>query len=334
MVNLVELRHVVELLDGCAPRRVVDKALRTAELDRSMLNGAKGFIPYAAEAVLVESVARSLGERHLGAKLGAKFDYMTYGAYSVYVLSAPNLATALDRGRRAMIFIHPGSKIVLRQTDTHLVVGRDSVGLTVIGHRHLDEGAPFVISQVAHHFLGSDWTPDWVELPDVRDRDMKTLQDLIGTEIRTDCQIPSVAIRLTDLSALNPGPPESDQPLSLNELEALMGVSPAQSAVDAVEQILSISSEQSVPDEKRAARLLATSPRTLQRALKLEGTTFRDVRSVFVAKRAERLLATTETPINEIARKLGYSEARAFRRAFRKTTGLSPGEFRKNRKSR
>jgi len=333
MVNLVELAHVVELLDRRAPRRVVDKALRTAGLDRSMLNGAKGFIPYAAEAVLVESVARSLGERHLGAKLGAEFDYMTYGAYSVYVLSAPNLATALERGRRAMIFIYEGAKIVLRQTDTHIVVGRDSAGLTVLGHRHLDEGALFVISQVAHHFLGANWRPDWVELPNLRDSDKQVLEELAKAEVRTNCKIPSIAIRLADLSAPNPGPPHSDHALSLSELGALMGISPAQTTVEAVQQIMDIASVEGVPDEKYVSRLLATSPRTLQRALKAEGTSFRDIRSSFVARCAEQLLSGTETPIEEIARKLGYSDARAFRRAFRKSTGLAPGAVRKNQQN-
>lgn len=329
MVNLIELTHVVDLLDRFANRRIVDKALTVAGLDRAMLNGSKGFIPYATEAVLVEAVAREIGERHLGAKVGRYFDYMTYGAYSIYVLSAPDLATALDRGRRAMLFIHPGSEIVLRRTATHIVVGRNSAGFAVVGHRHLDEATPFVISQVAHHFLGTDWRPDWVELPDVKKGDIRELERLTGTEVRTDCKIPSVAIRLNELLATNPGAPDSAKTLSLGELGALMEVSPMQTTIEAVEQMLDISLAGGVPNEKTVSRFLAISPRTLQRALKAEGTSFRTVRSSFLAKRAKTLLTHSETSVDDIARLLGYSDSRAFRRAFNQAAGMSPSEFRR-----
>lgn len=331
-MNLVELTHVVELLERFANRRVVDKALAKAGLDRDMLNGSKGFIPYATEAVVIEAVAREIGERYLGAKVGRYFDYMTYGAYSAYVLSAPDLATALDRGRRAMLFIHPGSEIALHRTATHILVGRNSAGFAVVGHRHLDEGTPFVISQVAHHFLGADWRPDWVELPDVSKNDMNELERLIGTVIRTDCKYPAVAIRLSDLSAQNPGPPVSESSLTLTELGALMGINPAQTTTEAVKQILAISVAGSVPDEATVSWFLAVSPRTLQRALKAEGTTFRDIRLTFVTMRARTLLTQSETPIDAISNTLGYSNPRAFRRAFKKTTGLAPSEFRQQKK--
>ncbi|WP_299354862.1 AraC family transcriptional regulator [uncultured Shimia sp.] len=331
MVNLVELTHVVDLLDRRVPRRIVDKGLAEAGLDRAMLEGSKGFFPYAAEAILVEFVARAVGDRHLGARVGREFDYMTYGAYSGYVLSAPDLGTALDRGRRAMLFIHPGSEIVLRQSDTHLIVGRDSAGLSVIGHRHLDEGAPFVISQVAYHFLGVEWRPDWVELPSVLDSDLKDLEELTGTTVRTDCEIPSIAIRLSDLAAPNPGAPELHKPLSLAELGVLMEISPTQKLAKIIAQLLEVTIKKKVTDEKTVARLLAISPRTMQRALKAEGTSFRDIRSAAIEKKAQSLLVETETPIADIAKALGYSDVRAFRRAFKKSSGRSPSEFRSGR---
>ena len=328
MVNLVELDHVVDLLEGHAPRRIVEKALRSAGLDRAMLGGVSGFIPYAAEAVLIEAVARAIGDRHLGAKIGRDFDYSAYGAYSSFVLGAPDLASALDRGRRALLFTHPGSEIVLRQTDTHLVVGRDSKGLSVIGHRHLDEGAPFVIAQVARHFLGPDWRPDWVEVPNAGESDISALESLAGTMIRTDTMIPGVAIRLADLTAPNPGAPKPERTMTLRELGSLMGIAPTQTMEDAVVQMLSITLATNLVDEIAVARLLAIGPRSLQRALKDEGTTFRTIRTRVVAERARSLLTETDMPLDEIAQALGYPEPRSFRRVFKCCTGLSPNAFR------
>jgi AraC-like DNA-binding protein len=328
LVNLVELAHVVELLDRYASRSVVNKGLRTAGLDRAMLSDTTGFIPYAAEAVLLEDVARAINDRHLGARIGREFDYSAYGAYSHFVLGAPDLASALDRGRRALLFTHPGSEIVLRETATHLVVGRNSQGLSVIGHQHLDEGALFVIGHVARHFLGLDWRPDWVEIPNTNANETSELSAIVDAPVRIGSQIPSIAIRRTDLSVSNPGLPEQRRTMTLKELGALMGIAPAQSMEDSVVQLFHVTCANGLISEDAAAKLLAVGPRTLQRALKAEGTSFRQVRLRFIEQRALSLLSGTDMPIEKIAKALGYSEPRSFRRVFKNWTGLSPAAFR------
>lgn len=328
MVNLIELAHVVDLLDRHASRSVINKALESAGLDRAMLTDAMGFLPYASEAVLLETVARAIGDRHLGARIGQEFNYSTYGAYSQFVLGAPDLASALDRGRRALLFTHPGSEIVLRETKTHLVVGRNSQDFSVIGHRHLDEGALFVIGHAVRHFLGPAWRPDWVEIPNASANETEELAELVNAPVRSGTHMPAIAIRRTDLSTLNPGPPEPQKTISLTELGSLMGITPVQTMEDTVVQILHITFATGLISEKVTAKLLAIGPRTLQRALKAEGTSFRQVRLRIVEERALSLLSETDMPIEEIAKSLGYSEPRSFRRVFKDWIGLSPTAFR------
>lgn len=327
MVNLLELTHVVQLLEKYSSRRIVEKAILTAGLDRAMLGAVSGSVPYAAEAILIESVARAIGDRHLGARIGRDFHYLAYGAYAYFVLSAPDLATALDRGRRVVLWTHPGSEIAQRETDTHLVVGH-SKDLSVTGHRHLDEGTLFVIGHLVRHFLGVEWKPDWVEIPGKYASDITILEDLVGAPVCTGAAVPSIAIRWADLTALNPAPPLPDQTISLDELKKLMGIAPVQTMEDAVVQILSITLATRQTNESTAARLLSIGVRSLQRALKDEGTTFREIRARVVSRRASSLLENTDMPIEQIALMLGFSQAKNFRRAFKSATGLSPSAFR------
>ncbi|MDV7143581.1 AraC family transcriptional regulator ligand-binding domain-containing protein [Tropicimonas sp. TH_r6] len=334
LVNLIELAHVVDLLDRFAGRLIVDRALRSAGLDRTMLDGVSGFIPYASEAVLIDTVARAIGDRHLGARIGQAYEYSAYGAYAHFVLGAPDLASALERGRRALLFTHPGSEITLRETETHLVVGRDSKGLSVVGHHHLDEGALFVIGHVVRHFLGSEWTPDWVEVPETNARELAVLEDLLGTTIRAGAPVPGIAIRVSDLTAVNPGPPQPERTISLGELGRLMDIAPAQTMEAAVVQMLTITFPTGLTDENTVAGLLAIGPRSLQRALKDEATTFRQVRARVVSDRARSLLSETDMSLAEIGKLLGYSDPRGFRRAFKDATGLSPSAFRKAEQAR
>jgi transcriptional regulator GlxA family with amidase domain len=44
---------------------------------------------------------------------------------------------------------------------------------------------------------------------------------------------------------------------------------------------------------------------------------------------AKQMLETTDAPIDDVAAEVGYAEAAAFRRIFRRTTGISPHEYRK-----
>ena len=73
---------------------------------------------------------------------------------------------------------------------------------------------------------------------------------------------------------------------------------------------------------------LFIGPRKLQRALKAESTSFREVRERFLEARARALLAEPDISIDAVARSLGYTETNSFRRAFRKWTGLPLGTYR------
>lgn len=67
-----------------------------------------------------------------------------------------------------------------------------------------------------------------------------------------------------------------------------------------------------------AARLGQT-PRTVQRRLAAEGTTFREVLDAARRRRAEAMLAEG-TPFATVADALGFSGVRSFRRAHRRWT--------------
>lgn len=328
MVTMREFSYVVELLDGFAGQEVVTDALRHVGIDRTALSLKTKYVPYANEAVLIEAVSRATADRQLGAKLGRDFRYSEYGTYAVFVLGAPDLGSALERGRRALTLTHPGSFIQFRQTDTHIVVGRDSSGLTVNGHRHLDEGALFVIRTVVRHFLGPDWVPDWVELPESSAEDVKSLELMLNAKVHTRDGPPSIAIRLSDLATLNPKTTSFDDKITLDDLAALMGVIPVQTVADAVTQILEITFANSNMSESSVARHLAIGPRTLQRALFREGLSFSHIRASFKENKAKQLLKETSLPIETIAKTLSYKDARSFRRAFNQWTGLSPRDFR------
>jgi AraC-like DNA-binding protein len=76
------------------------------------------------------------------------------------------------------------------------------------------------------------------------------------------------------------------------------------------------------------ARDLATSVRTLQRRLAEAGLSYQELLDRSRCEAAERHLRDPSLSISEIAWLLGYSEASAFHRAFKRWQGVSPQAFR------
>jgi AraC-like DNA-binding protein len=76
------------------------------------------------------------------------------------------------------------------------------------------------------------------------------------------------------------------------------------------------------------ARRLHVSRATLTRKLALEATTLSAVLDAARRDLAVEYLRNGNLPLEELARRLAFSDARAFRRAFQRWTGSSPAEFR------
>src|SRR5262245_41398274 len=84
-----------------------------------------------------------------------------------------------------------------------------------------------------------------------------------------------------------------------------------------------------VPGLDDVGRVLGMSPRTLQRRLREEGTTFSAVLTQLRHDLALPLLGDGRLAVVEVAFLLGYEDPSAFHRAFRRWSGLSPRAFRR-----
>jgi AraC-like DNA-binding protein len=79
----------------------------------------------------------------------------------------------------------------------------------------------------------------------------------------------------------------------------------------------------------QAAERLRTSPRTLQRALRGLGTSFRAELVAVRIERARQRLLRDNVALTVIALDLGYASLQSFDRQFRRLMGETPGGFRR-----
>ncbi len=101
-----------------------------------------------------------------------------------------------------------------------------------------------------------------------------------------------------------------------------------QSFVERVEQTLADGLADGDPSLTRVADRLQLSIRTVQRRLRDAGVTHRDVVRKLRLDLASRSLAGAKVSQRQLARALGYSGAGAFHRAFKRWSGLTPGQVR------
>jgi len=83
-------------------------------------------------------------------------------------------------------------------------------------------------------------------------------------------------------------------------------------------------------DMADAARALGVSVRSLRRRLTEEGLSWPSLLNEARASQAKRLLE--KLSIQEAAYELGFADASAFHRAFKRLTGITPAEFKKSRR--
>jgi AraC-like DNA-binding protein len=95
-----------------------------------------------------------------------------------------------------------------------------------------------------------------------------------------------------------------------------------------IRRILENNLEPEMPDFESVAFQLNTSSQTLRRRLKDEDTSFQAIKDQVRRDLAIYYLSDNSLSINEIALKVGFTEPSTFHRAFKKWTGITPGDYR------
>lgn len=83
-----------------------------------------------------------------------------------------------------------------------------------------------------------------------------------------------------------------------------------------------------MPSLDEVSRVLGMTPQTLRRRMQEEGQGFQSLKDDLRRDAAIEYLARPDMTLLDIADQLGFSEASTFHRAFKKWTGVAPGEYR------
>ena len=326
--SLRGLRATVAELGGDAERFA-----RLAELPAGALDSDDVLVTERSAAVVLELAARELRCPDLGLRIASRQDITMLGSLAVAIQHSPTLGDALDCTSR-YLFVHSGSLSLTLGPDPSggrgvaaLLYGPASSSGPVQG---TDMGLGFVHRMITY-LAGGPYGLRGVDLPYRPHAPAPVHEEFFGAPVRVGRDVPAAVLRVPrSLGTRAMGEVNEN----LRQLALAFLAEQAPSVVSSVTPRVRAAVQESLgtrPVETRTvATLLAMHPRTLQRHLEAEGTTFGAVVDDVRRRTAQRLLTTTDLPIGQVAGMLGFAEQSALSRAARRWWDTSPRGLRRS----
>ncbi|WP_309647119.1 AraC family transcriptional regulator ligand-binding domain-containing protein [Nocardioides sp.] len=322
------LRATITALRGDA-----DHYARLGGLDPAALDADDILMPDVAAATTLELAAADLDCPDLGLRVAGHQDLSLLGPLALAIQNAPTVAEALECTSRYLFLHAPAMRLTL-EPDPDGVDGVAALryDVTAPGVAPPPQGTDLCLGSL-HRAIRSlvgddDYDLLSVDLPHPPLAPPATYEAFFAAPVRFDR--PSALLRfpsrLNDVALTG-----SDERVRQLALQHLAESSPAEAALvaptvrSAVDQLLGTGA----PEIGAVARMLSLHPRTLQRRLADEGTSFALILDEVRSSVARRYLETTDLPLSQVAGLIGLSEQSALTRASRRWWGQTPRAVRR-----
>jgi AraC-like DNA-binding protein len=195
--------------------------------------------------------------------------------------------------------------------------------------REANEYALAVFVAIGRQLATEDWAPDLVAFAHPRVTSQAELEEL-GRFFR--CGAFSfgagclrLVFRTNDLAKPVPTSDRALHSFLEDQGKSALASQGISDDLDPAREAIRTALQAGEPSLAEVARVLATSARTLQRRLMERGSSFRALVDDVREKMAREYLRDRTRTIKEVAHALGYADARAFGRAYKRWTGRTPG---------
>ncbi|AVM63933.1 AraC family transcriptional regulator [Dietzia sp. oral taxon 368] len=320
------VRAVVAGLGGDA-----DDLARRSGLPHGALDSDEMLVEDLAIALLLETAAAELQCPDLGLRVAEHQDLDMLGPVAMVVKNARTTTAALEMTSK-YLFFHSRSIEITVVPDSR---GEPDVVGVRFGYRDPAQLIPpqavdlvlLFLHRAMRTVLGGDYGLLSVELPGPLNTDAAQYKALFGAPVTPST--PSAVLRVpSDLLGREiSGGDDAVQQLALRYLEQHVPTD-RRSLTDRTRAALQQSLDAGASSLARIAGLLSMSPRSLQRGLAGEGTSFSAVRDEVRREVAARLLTTTEIPLYQIASALDLGDATTFSQYARRWWGMTAREVR------
>jgi len=324
-VRVSILVHLPQLLWelGCDPADVIAEA----GVDPSLLADPENTVEFRAAGRLVEHCVARTGCHDFGVLLGQKSQPSDLGVVGLLVQHSPDVGTALGSLVNHLHLHDRGGVPTLEVTDGVAMLGYAVYERATPAADQIEVASLVIANKIMRGLCGPGWRASEVLLSIRRPANLEPYKRAFGAPMIFDAERHAVVFP----SALLRRPVATADPAVRSSLEALVTALHKSSPVGiaaATRRALCFLLITGHASEDFVAKAFEVHRRTLNRRLRSEGTSFRQVLEEVRCEVARQMLRDSDAPIDRIAGSLGYSGASAFGRAFRRWTGLAPHVWR------
>ena len=304
-----------------------DPVIREAGLDPRLFDDGANIILHAALGRLLTLSVAHTNCPHFGLLVGQRATILSLGLVGRLMQHSETLGDAM----RALV---SSLSIQNRGAVPSLTISGDMALFTFSVYQpeaesadQISDGSLAVAVNAIRSLCGADWNPTEVFLPRAAPADQTPYRRHFRVPIRFNQESATLVFPAGDLERRVAGANPILRDMLDEKIQQLKGAQGCEFSDD-IRRLLRTRLTSHHCSAEDIAELLAMHRRTLSRRLKGSGIGYRGITNEIRFEIARQLLQDTQVPLGQIAAALGYSEASAFTRAFRRWSGQTPTTWR------
>lgn len=329
-VRVGVLSGIPALLRKHAPDSL-DKIFADIDLNPEFLEDPENSLSFVLGGRLLESCATHTGLPHFGLLLGQQTKIAQLGPLAELAIHAPNVSSAL-RSMIMHISVHDrGGAPTLTRDHGTARMGYAIYEPVSKGTRHIYDLSVCMACNILRSMLGKAWSPSEVHFSYARPRDIKPYESFYKAPVFFNADMDTLLFSEDWLTKPIPNSDKQQFDLLMKQFEMLeldMDIGLEEKIRSIVRPLIIIRSCKN----KYVAEALSLHPRTLNRRLKNEGVTLRNIVGEIRFEMAKQMLLMSEASVTEISTILGYTDSSILARSFQRWAGTTPSAWRAQNK--
>jgi AraC-like DNA-binding protein len=303
-----------------------DATLGAAGLATRDISHPDQVIPYTSLARVLHEAARRARCPHFGLLAGRLWHLHDLGVVGTLMRHAPTVRDALHALTVHQHLNTGGGLAYLIERGDAVDFGYAIYHPEIEDSTQLNDSVMVTAFNAMRELCGPRWLPVEVLLPHARPDDVAPFKQTFKAPVRFDAELCAIRFSRHWMDQRVDGADATIRERAQAQVNDMGGELLLAQVFRALRTLLLYGRDSG--DE--VAQMLSMHRRTLNRRLKAEGTTFRDVLDQVRFDVARHLLAETTVSLDDVAATLGYAGVSPFMRTFRRWAGTTPARWRRD----
>ena len=305
-----------------------DEVLTEAGIDRELFADPDNLITYAARDRLFRQCVSRTGCQYFGLLVGQRMNLKALGLVGLLMRTSPNAGRALVSIVNLLHLHSQGAVMALRVDEDVAMLTYDAFEPGLEATDQTGAGAVAMMLNVMRTLCGPDFRPIEASFGHRRPADIEPFRKFFKVPLYFDAEHYALVFSRDWLDVRPPGADDELQQLLQKQVDVLESRY-SLAFPDQVRQVLRSALITGYFSESEIAALFSMHSHTFRRRLDASATSFHELVDECRFEMAREMLLNTSLSVSEISASMGYSRASSFIRAFRRWSGLTPGEWRK-----